>query len=342
MRRLVVPLIVVALVTGVELGARKVENRVPEPLTWDTQFSQDKAAQLQQWGERLDVVFTGSSVAEANFDPALFSSLSPQLTSGYNAGLPSMTPMVWRQFLLDTVYSDHCPALLVIGVDIRQFNDNKPGSNGQLSRYLNSRGRLETIGGDDIWDDGEGWLESHFAIFRIRARLREPDKVVAWIWNVGDIGDWRNTNLSPEGRYQSNDNRTYEVSEERLAELRDGAFLDLSFGGKETRALRGIIEDARARETAVVLVEMPTMAEDLVRALPDGADDQRRFTEVLAGVAADYGIPFLRFPEIDNESVYYSDVYHMNWTGVEKITTLLAQRIAELDLDLSPGVCRPG
>ncbi len=339
MRRLIVPLIVLTLITGVELAARKAEDRVPEPLTWDTQFSQDKAIQIAEWGPRLDVVFTGSSVAQANLDPGLFSELSPQFENGYNAGLPSMTPMVWRQFLLDTVYREHCPSLLVIGVDIRQFNDNKPGSDGQLYRYLNSRGRLEAVGDDNIWDDAESWLEEHFALFRIRARLREPDKVVARVWHIGDIGDWRNTNLSPEGRYMSNDDRTYEASDERIENLRNGAFLDLSFGRKETTALRGVIDDAEERGIEVVVVEMPTMAEQLAKALPHGSEDQAWFTETLAGVADEYGIALLRFPEMDNQAVYYSDEYHMNWTGIAMITTSLAEKVAGLDLDVEPGVC---
>lgn len=340
MRRLTVPLLVIALVAGAEAGARRVEHHVPEPLTWDTQFSQDKAAQIEAIGARLDVVFAGSSVAQANLDPELFTDLSPELKTGYNAGLPSMTPTVWRQFLLDTVYREHCPSLLIIGVDIRQFNDNKPGNDGQLYRYLDARGRLNALGDEDFWRRSEDWLESHFALFRIRDRLREPDKVVAWVWDVGEIGDWRNTNLTPEGRYQSNDNRTYQVIEERIAELRDGAFADLSFGGRETDALRAIIDDARERGTEVILVEMPTMSRDLSKALPNGADDQDRFSAALDAVASEYGIVLLRFPEMVDNAVYYSDYYHMNWTGVETLTTLLAERVTTVDLDLGLGVCR--
>lgn len=339
MRRLIVPLIVLTLVAGVEMGARRVEGQMPLPLTWDTQFSQDKATQIERWGEQLEVVVIGSSVAQANIDPALLTELSPRFSTGYNAGLPSLTPRVWRQFLLDTVYRDHCPALIIVAVDIRQFSDTKPGSDGQLYRYLDSRGRLDYIGEDDFWRVSGEWLESHSALFRIRSRLREPDKVVAWIWDIGEIGDWRNTNLTPEGRYQSNDARTYEASEERLSSLRDGAFRDLSFGGTETDALRGIIEDATARGSRVVLVETPTMSEELAKALPNGADDLAWFSEVLGGVADEYEIPFLRFPEMDDVAVYYSDLYHMNWTGIERLTTLLTEELNSLDLDVGTGIC---
>lgn len=337
MRKLIVPLVVIALLGGAEFVASRAENRIPEPLTWDTQFSQDKATQLERWDQGLEVVITGSSVAQANIDPVLLSSLTSYST-GYNAGLPSMTPRVWRQFLLDTVYPDHCPDLLIIAVDIRQFSDSKPGSDGQLHRYLNSRGRLDYIGEDDFWRSSEEWLESNSALFRIRARLREPDRFVAWVWDIGEIGDWRYTNLTPEGRYQSNDDRTYEWSEESLERLRDGAFVDLSFGGKEAEGLRGIIDDARQSGTIVVLVETPTMRDHLSRALPRGSDDQEWFTAVLDEVATEYGVPLLRFPEMDNQAVYFSDYYHMNWTGVEKLTTLLAEEINTLGEGV--GVCR--
>jgi hypothetical protein len=339
MRRLIVPLVVVTLLIGAEAAAREVEGRVPDKLEWDTQFSQDKAEQIAAIDGPLDIVFTGSSVAQANFDPVVFTQRASQFTTGYNAGLPSVTPRVWRQFLLDTVYAQHCPSVLVIAVDIRQFNDNKPGSDGQLFRYNNSKGRLEAVGQADLWQRAEDWLESNSALFRTRARLREPDKVLAWAADIGEKGDWRNTNLSPEGRYQSNDSRTYEASEERLESQRTGAFKDLSFGNTETNALRGIIDDALERGVVPLLVETPTMRNQLAKALPNGEEDFVWFSEILSGIADEYGVPLLRFPEMDNEPIYYSDDYHMNWTGIEFISRRLAEEVDVLNLDIGSGVC---
>jgi len=51
-------------------------------------------------------------------------------------------------------------------------------------------------------------------------------------------------------------------------------------------------------------------------------------------------VSLLRFPEMDNEAVYFSDYYHMNWTGVENLTTLLAEKINTLGLGQGVGVCR--
>lgn len=341
MRRLIFPIVIVLLVSGAEKMARRLEDTVPTPVIWTSQFTQDKADQIAALDEQVEVVFAGSSVAQAGLDPDLFIATSQQFGTAYNAAIPSATPQIWREFLLDTVYRATCPSVVVIGVDLRQFNDNKPGADAQLDRYLNSRGRLEAVGSADVWVQAENWLESRSALFRIRARLREPDKIVAWLWRIGDRGDWRNTNLTPLGRYQSFDRRVFDPSEERLQTLRDGAFLDMSMGGLETEAVRQMIEDASSRGALPVIVEMPAMNDQLAAALPGGQADVALFTEVLSGIAAEYDVPFIRMPELDDRPELYSDYYHMNLTGVEEISTLLAERIDQLQLDAGTGICSP-
>lgn len=341
MKRLAVFLIVVTLVAGVEVAARRIEPRLPAALEWDNQFTQDKAGQISDLGDQLDVLFAGSSVAQANLDPPIFIETSHQFDTAYNAGLPSATPRVWRQFLLDTVYAQLCPAVVVIAVDVRQFSDNKPGGDNQFGRYVNSAGRLEAVGTADVWQRAEEWLESRSALFRIRARLREPDKIVARVWGIGDPGYWRYTNLSPLGRYLSNDTLTYVFSQESLDKLADGAFRDFSVGGAETTALRQMIEDALERGIAPVLVETPAMNESLVAALPRGDADLAAYSNTLRAVAQEYEIPFIRMAEFDNQPVFYADLYHMNFTGVEAVTRSLAERIDELELDAGTGLCEP-
>lgn len=339
MRKLTVPIIIIALLVGVELVARRVDQRVPAPLTWDTQFTQDKAVQIAGLPDQIDVVLAGSSVAQANLDPGIFTDTSQQYETAYNAGIPSVTPQIWREFLLDTVYRETCPAVVVIAVDIRQFNDNKPGAANQLDRYLSSPGRLEAVGSKDTWQEAKDWLQNKLALFRIRARLREPDKVVAWIWKIGDPVDWRNTNLSPLGRYQSNDNRTYEASQQRLDNLATGAFRDFTVGGIETDAIRQMIKDATNHGATTVIVEMPAMNHNLATALPKGTDDLTSYTNALAAVAAESDVPFIRLPNFDNQTKFYSDDYHMNFTGIEALTRTLAEQIDQLHLDTVPRLC---
>ncbi len=339
MRKLTVPIIVIALLLGVEAIALRVDDRVPAPLTWDNQFTQDKSVQIAGLPSQVDVVFAGSSVAQANLDPDIFNEASPLFETAYNAGIPSATPRIWREFLLDTVYRQTCPKVVVIAVDIRQFNDNKPGAANQLDRYLNSPGRLEAVGSYDIWQRAEDWLQDKSALFRIRERLREPDKVVAWVWKIGDPVDWRNTNLTDLGRYQSNDHRTYEASQERLDNLATGAFRDFAVGGAETDAIRLMIRDATERGAVPVIVEMPAMNQALSSALPNGAADLAAYSSALAEAAAEANVPFVRLPEFDNQAEFFSDDYHMNLIGIQAVTKRLATEIDQLGLDLGAEVC---
>ncbi|MEA2000364.1 MAG: hypothetical protein U9N84_00535 [Actinomycetota bacterium] len=341
MRRLVAPIIILTILFGVEGVARRIESRMPTPLLWDTQFTQDKADQIAGLGDQLEVVFAGSSVVQANVDPVLFVETSAQYDTAYNAAIPSATPRIWREWIRDTIYLETCPAVIVIGVDLRQFSDNKPGTNGQLHRYLTSRGRDNAIGNADGWEQAEDWLEDQSALFRLRSRIREPDKVVAWVWEIGDLGDWRYTNLTPLGRYGSFDNVVYERSPERIEILSNGAFLDLSLGGAETDALRMMIVDAFDHGALPVLVEMPTMYDQLAKALPNGNADIETFSAILEGVAAEFGIPLIRLPELDNRPELFADEYHMNRTGVDTVTPLLAKRIDALNLDAATGICDP-
>ena len=339
MKKLTMIAIMATLLVGAELAAQRVDRTKPSPLVWDTQFTQDKALQISGLGRDLDVVFAGSSVAQSNLDPDIFIQASESIDSAYNAGIPAVTPQVWRQFLLDTVYRETCPRVVVIAVDIRQFNDNKPGADNQLWRYLGSLGRLREIGESNLWQDAEEWLRSKSALFRVRARLREPDKVVAWVLHIGEKGDWRYTNLSPLGRYRSNDDRTYETTQEKIDSLATGAFADFSVGGTETESIRLMIEDARSRGAIPVLVEMPAMNQDMVVALPNGHEDLTAYTAALRSVAQETGTDFIRLPEFDDDPIYYSDLYHMNFTGTKAVTRALAARIDALDLDFRSGGC---
>ena len=340
MRRLIAPFVLLSLLFGVEFVARDLETRLPAPLTWDNQFTQDKAEQMAGLsGESVDIVFVGSSVLQTNVDPALFAAFSDTFESGYNAAIPSATPRIWRQFTLDTAHRKMCPSTMVVGVDIRQYNDNKPGGNQQLDRYLTSRGRNVYVGEATGWERAEQWMERASALVRIRARLREPDKVVAWLRNVDRPGDWRDTSLTDEGRYRGFERRTYEQSDDRIDRLRNGAFRDLAIGGIEEQATRQIVTDALDRGIDVVLVEMPAMIAELTSALPDGEADLTRFRASLESVAGDLGVPLIRLAELNDRTELYADEYHMNLTGTETFTRVLADRLDDLTLAAGGRLC---
>jgi len=342
MRRLVVPLVALLVFLGVEAAARVLDGRIPDPVVWGDPFQQTKAEQIGDLaGAGVEVVFVGSSVAQADFDPPLFAEASTTFGPGYNAAIPSATPRLWRLFTADTVHQDLCPALLVVGVDIRQYNDNKPGTEGQVLRYLESRGRRAAVGERSGWEAAEGWLEDRLALVRIRSRLREPDKLVAWVWEIGDIGGWRKANVTPEGRYRSFDRLQFEPPATGIADLRRNAFRDFAVGGAEEEALQGIVGDARARGIEVIMVVMPAMFDEMARALPRGQADVAAFKDSVAAAAARVGAPLFTFPEFENRAELFGDTHHMNRFGVEAITTALAERVDALGVASSNPVCGP-
>lgn len=278
---------------------------------------------------------------QVNLDPALFTDISETFENGYNAAIPSATPRIWRQFTLDTVHANMCPATLVIGVDIRQYNDNKPGGDQQLDRYLKSRGRNVYIGNATGWERAEQWMERTSALVRIRARLREPDKVIAWVLNIAGSGDWRDTNLTDEGRYRGFERKTYQQSDDRIDKLRSGAFRDMAIGGIEEQALRGLITDALDRGSDVVLIEMPAMTPAIEAALAETDVDLDGFRASLEGVAHDFGVPLVLLPELNDGPELYADEYHMNLFGTETFTRVLAERLDELALNTDDRPCKP-
>lgn len=167
----------------------------------------------------------------------------------------------------------------------------------------------------------------------------EPDKVVAWLRNVDRPGDWRDTSLTDEGRYRGFERKTYQHSDDRLDRLRNGAFRDLAIGGIEEQAIRQIITDALDRDIDVVLVEMPAMIGELTSALPGGKADLDRFRTSLEAVAGDLDIPLIRLAELNNRTEVYADEYHMNLSGTDTFTALLAQRLDDLSLKPGDGLC---
>ena len=56
-------------------------------------------------------------------------------------------------------------------------------------------------------------------------------------------------------------------------------------------------------------------------------------------MADEAAIPFIRLTELNNRPELYADLYHMNFSGAETMTALLARKIDELGLEPGPGVC---
>ncbi len=326
MRRSVILGFVVAVLL-LEGGARLLAPHIPGQLTWDTQFTQDKADQVARIGP-VDVVFIGSSIVNAGVDPGLVIA-ETHFESGYNAAIPSITPSTWKVWSRDIVLPDLCPEALVIGLSIRDYNDANRGIGYDLRQYLPSAGR-QALYGRYTSASLEEQIGRFFTFVRIRSRVREPDNVARYLVRDRTPG-WPVTVLTADGRYQGFDQNTYFVpTQEGLDVLANEVFVNFSVGGAEDRAIRAMIEDAQSLGMSVAIVKMPSVIDDLVLALPSGLADIEAFNRAVDQLGVDYGVAVISYEDMDNDRSLFSDLYHMNLIGTEEFSRRLGADLERL------------
>ncbi|NQV07948.1 hypothetical protein HQ535_15520 [bacterium] len=325
-------IVAVAVLALAEVGARVVAARVGSPVTWDSPYTQDKAAQILELGREqggADIVFLGSSIVNAGIEPSIITASLPPGIVAYNAGIPGSSAGTWRVWAQDTVYRHLCPEVVVIGVTVRDINDNAPGVASDPARYLESRGRKAFIGSTGQVESGLSAIESISALVRVRGLLRRPVDTLK-VLTGRPVDGWRLTRLTEFGRYYAFDAKVYALNDARRDRLRTSTFRDFSVGGIETAAIVGMIDDAHAGGAIVVLVETPVMERDLVPLLPGGDADLEAFRSVLGSLASLTDAPLMQFPDLTDRDELFADEYHLNGEGVAIVTERIAWMLAPI------------
>lgn len=329
-RSLILGFVVVVIL--LEGGARLLAPHIPGQLIWDTQFTQDKAEQIAELG-RVDVVYVGSSVVNAGIDPDLVADHS-RFESGYNTAIPSTTPSTWKIWMRDIGYPELCPEVLVVGISVRDYNDANVGIPFDLKSYLPSAGRL-ALYGEFTSATVEQQIGRYSAFVRIRARLREPEKVARFLL-TGRVPGWPATVLTPDGRYTGWDDNAFAYpAADSVEQLVTKVFVDFSVGGAEDQAVRSIVDDAQALGARVVIVRMPTMNEQIIPLLPGGQADLDRFEHQVEKLGVDLGVPVIVYPDMDDNELFFGDLYHMNLAGTSEFSARLG---ADLERLVPPGI----
>jgi len=329
-------LVAAAVILLAEVGARALSPRLPDPVVWDNPFTQAKVGQMGEV-RSAGVVFLGSSVVNVGIDPARATAGTG--LSAYNAALPGSTPILWRVWAADAVTPLLCPAIVVIGVTPRDYNDNDTGNRGALEQYLSSPGRLLHLGEAGFGDRAEDAASSLSTLLADRSLLRQPANVARWLLDL-PVDDRRDSELTGAGRFFGFDDHTFERKPDRRRRLRSGAFRDFAVGGMEEAALRGLIEDVLAAGALPVIVEMPVLEAELVSLLPGGEADLAAFRDSLDRVGTLTGHPVLRFPDLHDRQRFFADEYHLNGAGVERLSARLARELAPLlEGNVSSVVC---
>ncbi len=332
-------LAVAAMLLMAEMGARWLEPRLPEPVTWSNPYTQWKHEQLLAVGEGngVDVLFVGSSVVNANIDAAAFGDRTAR--SAYNVGLPSSNIPLWREYLAAIGLERACPRLVVVGVSLRDTNDNLPGFDGYVPKFRHSKGFRAVAGGLSWLETVEAWAARHSAFVRLRPRLREPTNVRTWI-RTGKADGWVEPNLDSAGRYMGFANDPYR-GPDQVEGLRSGALSNYVVGGRQFEALRGLIADARDGGAAVVIVDMPGMTSLLTEALANGRYDVDAYRAALQMLSEELGVELIRPQNMDDDASFFADTYHMNELGTQFLTSQLSDVLATRAMPPKP-TCSAG
>jgi hypothetical protein len=322
-----------------EGAARWLEPRIPEPVTWSNPFAQAKYRQLEGVAEAggAEILFLGSSIMNANVDAqAIGAALG---TTAYNAGLPSSNMPLWDEYLRTVALDLACPSVVVIGVGIRDSNDNLPGFANYVPAYRASVGRREFTGDLSLLESIEAWSADVSAFVRLRPRLREPGNVFAWL-RTGKAPGWTEEDLDEAGRYRGFGDNPYRAPDQ-VEDVKQRVFVDYSVGGRQFGALISAATAAREQGAQVVLMDMPSMEALTALALPRGRTDLAAYETAMDKLADELDVPLFRAPGMIDAEEFYADLYHMNDRGSQELSSQVATWLAGQDLTLGSG-CNTG
>ena len=316
-----------AVLLILEVGMRAAETRADPPSTWP---SSEMAAKYAQLGDLVannkepDVIFVGSSAVFEGVDPAAYSAASGGDITAYNAALGAASMVSIERWTIDIVLNLVQPETVVIGTISRDINDNGIGQMAFFERLIASPDYAAAAGGNasNPADSITEWLNDHSALVRMRPHLRRP---VTFARDIARGGALPPATLGahgaePESEYEFE----YVVDEDWRSFWTERQLYNYSVGGRESAALRRLVDELVDRNIQVVLVSMP-VTDDYLELLPDAVADQAEFEELLAELASRPGIIYVDGRSIATSNELFRDPAHLNPVGARRLAEALAK-----------------
>ncbi|MGH2726758.1 MAG: hypothetical protein ACRDKS_07250, partial [Actinomycetota bacterium] len=320
-RRTPLPIIVALIVlAAAERTLRATASSLAPLNSWNDWEATNKVERMDALAARggASVVFVGSSMVNAAADPALFSRLLGVKRPAFNAALNGASARLIDLWTLDVVVPRLRPKVVVIGLSSRELNDNGFASARIFRAVRRSPGGRSIAGDLSPTERIQSIGERALYLVRYRTRLRHPSTLTA------DPEVKRPATVGPLGVLDALrifDHATYRVPERFRDEVFPQSLDGFVMGGKEFDALGHLVSTLITQKIRVVLVEMP-VTDDTIAAHPQGANDYRRFEDVV-------GI-FARSTQLVDADAWFpgtsdfADPMHLNGTGREEFTRRLA------------------
>lgn len=283
-----------------EIGLRAVAPSLPSPAPWPSvgiEVKTDYAERLV--GERLDVIFLGSSVSEAGIDPDQI--LASTGLSSFNAAGPYSTPVGIERWL------DHglwplAPRTLVIGLSIWGAPDS--AENDVLSTAFDAlddyeRDNSSILGSSELWSR--------------RAQLRDLIELVNDSVNAASYTDRGHLTIYRNGARHAAEN------------LSEGQPFP-GFSDDNLEALARITAEAERRDADVVLLLEPGGCPEI---LPGCANQDSEAVAIaaVAEIAESLDVDWINGREFIAPDEWYADSAHFNAAGTSAFTDFLADRL---------------
>lgn len=302
-----------------EVGARALEPRVDWDSThWAVEGVERKFRHLRE-REDLEAVFLGSSLVQAGVDPTKFAQSTG--LCAYNAALPGAQLRRLKPWAQEIVVPEADPKVVVLGVSIRDTNDNAPDEADLSAAFVGSPGFRAAAGHRlSVIEALERASFEASAFIRTRENLRTPVTAVKLALGQDD------RELTEEGLWTAFASDSYRTSAER----REGIRLSLtnySTGRIDIPAAIDLVVNLRAEGRELLLVAMPTLYRELLPLLKGGMSDLHEYERALSELAAGTGLALLRADQLITASADFADEYHLNALGSDKLTDLIAERV---------------
>ncbi|MDX6224199.1 MAG: hypothetical protein QOE64_575 [Frankiales bacterium] len=290
-----------------DTGARSVADRLPPPNTWFLPEAQEKQQRIETLAATSpDVALVGSSVVDRGIRARTMSTAG---IPAYNAALGGGNAQLTAHWLQDVVLPELHPHVIVIGLMARDLNDH---FQSPVREYLRSEGRLLQTGRAGFWLRQKQRLERISGLARLRPRLDEA-------YGGQDPGAPESASRNDRfGDLTFFDDRVFRAPNER----RRAGLKEVFARFEMTRTLtvvRKALEGARHQGVTIVLVDMPSLEQDIATYLPAG--EQPLIHEALRQLAADTGAVYVDgFEGIPAGRTAFADEYHLNGIGARILT----------------------
>jgi len=271
---------------------------------------------LARAGQTGGIVFVGSSMMDAGLDAASYRQAIGGRIPVYNASLrSSLEPEVaaWTAHVVIPVLH---PRVVIVGVSSSDLTPNDAVRNGQARQFFDSPGARQALGTESVLQRVDRIAGSISDLVLYRTILRTPS---AW----GKAAPKLDTSevISPLGSDLSLRDRAYSDPQWVQDALRAVVLGRFTIGPAALDALRQVIVTAHREGIFVVLVNMPVTA-DFVSFHPHGTADYNAAAGAVRHIATINGAPFV------DEGVWprawFGDPIHLNATGSERFTSLIA------------------